>query len=326
MVAGDPAMKDLDDSDLVEILALVEAETAAWLKVDIEAWADCWMQSEEVVRAGAYVSEGVHVQRGFTAQRAFVERTMQNEPARLAPEEIRRENLQVRISGDMAWTFCDQIMAVRGSPYDGISHQMRVLERHEGRWKFVFLGQYQSRLGHHACPWVRVGPDAKVLDISQQAQRLLQDHGSLCLVGGRLCGRTSGDNRILRAALDAAGDPRRWPKDSGTFPLLFTHAEDGILALCWISTRDNMVVVLLDDDVALERKLTRASHLYALSPGQVQVARQIACGADMRAAAQTLGVRPSTVRTHIQRMFDKLGVSSRPALVRMLLSVDAPGD
>jgi DNA-binding CsgD family transcriptional regulator len=35
-------------------------------------------------------------------------------------------------------------------------------------------------------------------------------------------------------------------------------------------------------------------------------------------------IKPSTARTHLERIFDKTGVRSQPALVRLLLLAAAP--
>ena len=45
---------------------------------------------------------------------------------------------------------------------------------------------------------------------------------------------------------------------------------------------------------------------------------------DLSAAAGKLGVSINTVRTHLQRMFDKTGVHTQSALVGLLLSAEAP--
>jgi DNA-binding CsgD family transcriptional regulator len=52
--------------------------------------------------------------------------------------------------------------------------------------------------------------------------------------------------------------------------------------------------------------------------------RLIIAGHDLVNAAERLGVSVNTTRTHLQRMFDKTGVRTQPALVRALLSVASP--
>jgi DNA-binding CsgD family transcriptional regulator len=50
----------------------------------------------------------------------------------------------------------------------------------------------------------------------------------------------------------------------------------------------------------------------------------IAQGNDLTQAAERLGVSVNTVRTHLQRMFDRTGARSQSALVGILLSAEAP--
>ena len=51
----------------------------------------------------------------------------------------------------------------------------------------------------------------------------------------------------------------------------------------------------------------------------------VVSGLPLTEAAKLAGVRTSTARTQLQRVFDKLGVRTQPALVRMLLTASAPG-
>ena len=67
-----------------------------------------------------------------------------------------------------------------------------------------------------------------------------------------------------------------------------------------------------------------AREVYGLSPAQVRLARLIVDGQDLAAAADLLGVSVNTLRTQLQRIFDKTGVRSQAALVRALLSAEAP--
>jgi DNA-binding CsgD family transcriptional regulator len=73
-----------------------------------------------------------------------------------------------------------------------------------------------------------------------------------------------------------------------------------------------------------EERLETAAVVYGLSPSQVRLAEQIIGGQSLGDAAERLKVSVATTRTQLQRMFDKTGVRSQPALVRALLSVAAP--
>lgn len=64
--------------------------------------------------------------------------------------------------------------------------------------------------------------------------------------------------------------------------------------------------------------------LFGLTPGESAVFAQIAAGNDVPRTANALGVAPSTVRTHLQRVYDKTGVRRQAELVMLSLSLAMP--
>jgi DNA-binding CsgD family transcriptional regulator len=61
--------------------------------------------------------------------------------------------------------------------------------------------------------------------------------------------------------------------------------------------------------------------IFGLSPGQMALAARIASGESLTDAAKTQQISINTARTHLKRIYDKTGVNSQTALVRLLLSV-----
>src|SRR5262249_4922420 len=61
----------------------------------------------------------------------------------------------------------------------------------------------------------------------------------------------------------------------------------------------------------------------ALSPREREIVRMVAGGHPNKVIADVLNISPWTVNTHLRRIFAKLGVSSRAALVSRLLEVRA---
>jgi DNA-binding CsgD family transcriptional regulator len=84
------------------------------------------------------------------------------------------------------------------------------------------------------------------------------------------------------------------------------------------------VVVSINDLMFAQDRIEAAAVVYGLSPSQQSIAEQIIAGQDLVRAASNLGVSVTTARTQLQRMFEKTGVRSQPALVRALLSVVSP--
>jgi two-component system nitrate/nitrite response regulator NarL len=60
----------------------------------------------------------------------------------------------------------------------------------------------------------------------------------------------------------------------------------------------------------------------ALSPREQEIASLIAKGHSNKTVATVLDISPWTVGTHLRRIFTKLGVSSRTAMVRWVLEQD----
>jgi DNA-binding CsgD family transcriptional regulator len=61
----------------------------------------------------------------------------------------------------------------------------------------------------------------------------------------------------------------------------------------------------------------------SLSPRELAIARLIAKGLPNKSISDLLDISPYTVATHLRRIFVKLGVSSRAAMVARLLEEDA---
>ncbi|WP_305786606.1 helix-turn-helix domain-containing protein [Symbioplanes lichenis] len=62
----------------------------------------------------------------------------------------------------------------------------------------------------------------------------------------------------------------------------------------------------------------------SLSPRELEITRMVAAGRTNQAIADRLGISTWTVATHLRRIFAKLGVNSRAAMVARLLAGDAP--
>lgn len=57
--------------------------------------------------------------------------------------EVRRENINMRIYKDLACMTFDQYGEDTGDPtmdMPGLSRETRILEKHDGKWKIVYVG------------------------------------------------------------------------------------------------------------------------------------------------------------------------------------------
>ncbi len=128
----------------------------------------------------------------------------------------------------------------------------------------------------------------------------------------------------------ASGDPLGGDLDSGLYPSsagvpIVLDGGDGALAsVCWVVGESGLVLVWINNRSMTEERLAAASLVYGITPAQMRVPKLMIDGHDIVAAANRLGVSVNTARTHLQRMYDRTGVRSQPALVRALLSVSRP--
>jgi DNA-binding CsgD family transcriptional regulator len=316
----------ISDRDRIAIIAVIKDEIAAWLKRDPAAWADCWLQDTRAQHVNVRPSVGARRLRGFQEINGYLSAIMAELPdSKVQPEDIRLEDWRISIGFDMAWVTFDQVIPL-DAPSDsapGRHHQMRILEKVGGAWKIAAVFHIPNRIGYYVCPWVRVDRSARIIESGAGANEALRDHKSLKVVGQRLVGRVAENNGILKDALIEADDLISLRRGRAPTPLVLSDA-DASISLCWVSIADMMIVVLLDDEQLLTRSITQAGEVYRLSAAQMRVAEAIARGNDLTHAANLLGVQPNTVRTHVRRMFDRVGVNSQPALIRALLSVTAP--
>lgn len=309
------------------IVTVIEAETSAWLRGDVEGWAACWVQAAHAQHLIARPSVGARIMYGFDEIREYFRPHIEMFADRDSPTpEVRRENWCINMRGDMAWVTFDQFIpldaGVDGAP--GRHNQMRILERVDGDWKIAAIFQVPNRIGYYASPWIRVDRTGRVLDMGIGTAEALRTHPCLKRVDKRLCARRSADNDKLHAALAEAHELIEQRRGRPPRPLVLSHEEETAISLAWVSNADMMIVVLLGDESLLNTSIARAGQVYGLSPAQVRIATALARGNDTNTIARDLGVRPNTVRTHVRRMFERMEVNSQTALIRTLMSVSPP--
>lgn len=309
------------------IRAVIEEETAAWLRGDVAGWAACWVQEAHAQHAIARPSVGARIMYGFDEISGFFAPHIEAyRDASATPEEIRRENWRISLGGDMAWATFEQLRPLDAGPdgAPGRHNQMRILEKRGGAWKIAALFQIPNRIGYYASPWVRVDRAGRILDMGPGTAEALETHPCLSRAGGRLCVRHRGDAEKLALALAEADDLIRGRRGRPPRPLVLSHAEETAISLAWVTNADMMIVVLLSDEGFLAGAIARAGRVFGLSPMQVRVATGLAQGKGTGVIAREIGIAPNTVRTHVRRMFERLEVNSQTALIRSLMSVAPP--
>lgn len=324
------------DDDRDAIMRVIEEETAAYFDKDFERWASCWVQAPYVRRWMWFGQGGITVREGWDQQGPAMKQAMAVNPMpNSSAFSLRRENVNIRVGGEMAWVTFDQHAPTTGDAFDvpGLQNELRILEKHGGKWKIACVCVLQRSLDYVSFPLLRVDEHASVTWMNPAAAAQLRDEGSLVVRAGRLRAVERGADQRLQAAIRWAARLDEGPAAQhtipnaarqGTLPIVIGGGHGEPANVCWVIAESDMILVSVNDLRMMEERLRAAVVVYGITPAQQRLAALIIAGHGLVAAADLLGVGVSTARTHLQRMFDKTGVRSQPALVRALLSVGSP--
>lgn len=128
-------------ADSATIMHVIATESAAFWEKDYEKWANTWAHTPYVKSTGWWADGGVVVRTGWENIGPRMKDKMANSPA-TNPQEPVRDNINIRIADNMAWVTFDQYGKDTGDKaFDmpGLSRETRILEKHNGQWKIVFV-------------------------------------------------------------------------------------------------------------------------------------------------------------------------------------------
>jgi DNA-binding CsgD family transcriptional regulator len=320
-----------EDDDKAAVLAVLEAETAAWMRRDIDALAEHWVHSPQSRFMMSSPSFGIRVLDGWDAINASYRLSVEQNPETQAESRIHRERMNIVVSGDTAWATYDQVGDSAGDNFGmaGTAHEFKLFQRMESKWKIVCIVSMQRSVDHETCPLIEVASDKRVLWMNASAHEQITDHPALIISGGRLRARNRSHEASLQVAvewvsLQVHGDLPPSPLTRPVRAVMLGESDDAVPNFCWVLVEDGKILVTFNDERLLKRRIAIAQAMYGLTAAQAQLAALIAEGCDLSVAAEKLGVSINTVRTHLQRMFERTGVHSQSALVGLLLSAEAP--
>ena len=320
-------------SDEEEILEFLRSEQDAFYHGDFDAFIDHWHHGPEVrcLLSGPHVGTRVHT--GWDELVARFKEGFRQYPQDFDNRSIiRNENVQVQISGDMAWIRYDQIAVRRppGMSLPPLAHGIKIVQRFHGKWKLICISEIAPGIGRTDVPRVELTKEGRVIEINALANERVADHPGLIITGDRLRARQREFGPGLQAEIDdRANDlatnlpPGHLNELASVVPL----GEDasGHPIFCWITAEQERVLITFDDNFMLRNRLEKAAATFALSPAQLALAERLASGHDLASAASDLAISVNTVRTQVRRMFDKTSTHNQTGLISSLLSVQGPG-
>lgn len=319
------------EADRAEIIALIHANRIAMWTQDFAAYEQCFVHADYTTRWGWWRRGGPFLRRGWDDISARV-REQFKDPALNLPAnayDTKVENLSLRIGVGMAWATFDQIYPptlLEGQIGRGSTREVRVFEKHDGRWRIAFLGFLEAESVRSDAVMLRLAPDGAILWQSPATAEALAASDDLVVRNGRLRIRDSRIDKKLQAAIGWAAtlDDGVMMSRHGAVPILVERGEGLPTQICWVIGEGGMIFFSLDHAGLSQQRLDMAAVIYELSPMQRQLAGKVAQGLSLPEIAKALGITPNTARTHLQRVFDKTGVHNQSALVRVLLSAAAP--
>jgi DNA-binding CsgD family transcriptional regulator/ketosteroid isomerase-like protein len=320
------------ERDIAEIHDVIDEETAAFMARDFERWSACFVHSPRTREVSYGADRGVLIHKGWDEVAAAMQKIMADNPE---PEDkdLGHNEIEVSVNGDLAWAvFNSRCHALPNDPYPlHDSEQVRILERHSGRWRIVYLGFAMLRLRIQARPVIQVDENARVIWATSETLAALSDFEGLTITQGRLHSTDSHFNKALTRAIARAAKLRhifdssynKQPGNTFHFPCILGDAEDGGTMHCTVFARDGSVNVTFNDDELIKGKIKAAQEVFSLSQGQGRLVAEIASGRCLTEVAASLGISINTARTHLSRIYEKTGVSSQHALIRLLMSLNS---
>lgn len=168
-----------------------------------------------------------------------------------------------------------------------------------------------------------------VINVNSAAARILRAEDGLCMRSGRIAATTTRTEQVLHCAiwnaLATVGTGRSLTcfRPSGKRPYVIhvlpshrRHADKP-------PGQPMAVVLIIDPEDEPEPATALLCRLYHLTGAEAQVALHVGHGANLKQIAKELSVSVTTVRTHLQHVFEKTDTHRQAELVRLLLALGA---
>jgi len=322
------SVPDLEQDDRKAIADVIRAETLAFQDEDFEAWKACWVHDERTQDVYVSPTAGLSVLDGWRAAAEHMEEVFQSGVS-CKMRDFSQDDLRIDIAGNMAWVVFSS-WSTTGYGTELEAFETRILERDGRRWKILYSSFVEALQEGPDDTLVGVDGQGRVLRASATALGALKRHPILTVSAGRLrAQRPVWDKALQQAFAQAARHHGHFATHKvahemggpAQYPVILGSTDEGGVAVAHLSIRDCVTYVQIGGDDHLDRRLKFAQKVFGLSEGQLRVARKIALGAGLKVLAADLGISVNTARTHLSRLYEKTGVRSQPALVRLLLSV-----
>ncbi len=314
--------------EVAAISEVIHTETLAFQRQDFDAWQKCWLQSDRARDVYISATAGLSAIRGWNAISSHMRKAFEDDLIDKMVD-FQHKDMQVSVTANTAWVVLETFSTFESGDRTRCFNTL-ILERHDGHWKIVYSSFVLRQDNDPDGLAVALDQKGQIVQLSPAALEMLQNHPFLTVSHGRIRAHRREWDKELQAAIVQAARHHGWfethkfSRDTGgpaDYPVILGQTDEGGIAVVHISIQDCLTFLRLDADRVLHRRLGFAQTVFGLSEGQMKIAREIALGQGLKGAAQNLGISVNTARTHLTRLFEKTGVNTQAALVRLLLSV-----
>ena len=180
---------------------------------------------------------------------------------------------------------------------------------------------------------ITFGPGGELIDMNQEARRILDEKDGISAIGKTLCVDTRNEGRELQRMIRSAVAGTTEDDGPGVVEAMSItrpsgRSKLGVLVRAiplgrWSESRQRpaAAVFLRDPESnAAHPSQELVRRLFGLTRMEAALALLLADGQTLDEAAESLGVRRNTARTHLRSIFCKTGVTRQTMLVRLLLN------
>jgi DNA-binding CsgD family transcriptional regulator len=191
---------------------------------------------------------------------------------------------------------------------------------------------FAAALDQLATPVLLVTADLRIVHANPAARSLTAYGESLRAVQGVLVAANGAVNTALTVAVrQASQDQSQLARRGLGIPM--RGKDDAAAALHVLPLRPSgqagealavAAVFVASADTPFVPPSEVVAALFDLTPAEARVFSYIAQGETLEGAAKILGVQRSTAKTHLLRIYDKMGVSRQADLIRIAMALNAP--
>ena len=321
-----------DHTDEEEIIDVITRESAAFFRGDFDEQASFWWQSPQARRIFSGANTGTKTTNGWAEiSVGFQTAISQIGKSFDSSKFLDRQNQQVLISGDMAWVYYDQVLIANDPDFvtQELQHELKILHRIAGEWKIACMVLIAPKLDDAKGAIVVLDANGRVTETTDRARKYIDKHNVVRIHGQRLQAHNANCNTILQAAIKdglawlPSGLPPSW-KNRDMHTISLGRDDYDRPHYCWVEVEEGRLIITFDDGAEILTRLDTAAQTFGLSASQRRLAEQLVEGRDLPQAAVEMGVKPTTLRTQLRRMFEKTGTHNQTTLISALLSVLPP--